>query len=80
MDDLNETYVTTTAAAAMLSMHPDSMIYLLRRGTLPAVKIAYRWLILRSAVEELADTYVPRRGRPRVKRKYTKRSAKWLNK
>ncbi len=77
MDDLNETYVTTTEAAAMLSMHPDSMTYLLRRGTLPAVKIAYRWLIPRAAVEELAKTYVPKRGHPRVKRKYTKRSPKW---
>jgi len=46
---------------------------LARKGKIPAVKISNRWLIPRAAVEEVAKTYVPRRGRPRRKRKYTRR-------
>jgi hypothetical protein len=44
---------------------------------LAAVKVANRWLIPRDVLEEFAKTYVPKRGRPRTKRKYTKRSSKW---
>ena len=45
--------------------------------SLAAVKIANRWLISRATLEEFAKTYVPKRGRPRTKRKYTKRSPIW---
>ena len=49
-----------------------------QQGRIPAIKIANRWLIPRETVEEMARVYVPKVGRPRVKRKYTKRSPKWF--
>ena len=50
---------------------------LLEISQLLAEKIANRWLISRRELEEFAKTYKPQRGRPRTKRKYTKRSPKW---
>jgi len=75
---LNDAYVSTGEAARVLSMHPLAVQRLIHGGRLPAEKIANRWLIPRKALEEFAKTYVPRRGRPRTKRKYTKRSPKWF--
>ena len=57
----------------MLGIHPMAIQKLLRDGKLPAEKIANRWLLMRTDVEEFAKTYVPKVGRPRQKRKYTKR-------
>jgi len=67
----------TGEAARILGIHPLAVQKLIYRGQLPAEKIAYRWLIPRAAVEEFAKTYTPKRGHPRVKRKYTKRSPRW---
>jgi len=75
---LNENYVSSGEAARVLGMHPFAVQRLILRGQLPGEKIANRWLIPREALEEFAKTYVPRRGRPRVKRQYTKRSPKWF--
>jgi excisionase family DNA binding protein len=80
MDDLRHVYLTTTEAAHILEINPKSAGFLARQGKLAAVKIANRWLIPRAAVEELAKTYVPKRGHPRKKRKYTKRSPRWFSK
>jgi len=44
---------------------------------LSAEKIANRWLISRDELMEFAKTYNSNRGRPRTKRKYTKRSPIW---
>ena len=79
MTSLNETYLSSGDAARILGIHPLAIQRLLRDGRLPGEKIANRWLIPRSALEQLAKTYVPRRGRPRTKRKYTKRSPKWFS-
>lgn len=76
---LNDTYIPSGEAAKLLGMHPLAIQRLVRRGQLPGEKIANRWLIPRKAVEELAKTYVPGRGHPKVKRKYTKRSPRWEN-
>ena len=65
MPDLNEIYVSSSEAARMLGMHPLAVHRLIYGGKLPAEKIASRWLIRRATVEELAKSYVPRRGRPR---------------
>ncbi|MCX5991074.1 MAG: helix-turn-helix domain-containing protein [Chloroflexi bacterium] len=73
MEELTRTYITTTEVANILRINPKSAGFLARKGKIPAVKIANRWLIPKAAVEELAKTYVPRRGRPRSKRKYTRR-------
>jgi hypothetical protein len=77
MASIKDSHVSSSEAAAILGLRPYGIQKLLRRGQLPGEKIANRWFIPRAAVEELAKTYVPRRGRPRRKRKYTRRSPKW---
>ena len=74
MQDLNEIYISTAEAAKILSIDPNSAGYLVRTGTIPGVKIANRWLVLREFVEEMAKTYHGQPGRPRTKRKYTRRN------
>ena len=73
MMDLIDTYVSSSDAAVVLGVHPMSMQKLFRDGTLTGVKIANRWIIRRADLEEFAKTYVPKVGRPRTKRKYTRR-------
>ncbi len=75
---LGQSYLTSGEAARLLGIHPLSIQKLIYSGQLPAEKIAYRWLIRREDLEELAKTYVPKVGRPRQKRKYTKRSPRWF--
>ena len=78
MQDLINSYIPTSEAARILSIDPKSAGHLVRIGTIPGVKIANRWLVSRALVEEMAKTYIAQRGRPRTKRKYTKRSPVWL--
>ena len=54
-------------AARILGMNPKAAGFLSRREKISAIKIANRWLIPKAFVEELAKTYVPRRGRPKRK-------------
>ena len=77
MTTLNESVISSSEAASFLGIHPLSIQKLIYSGALPAEKIANRWLIPRDALSEFAKVYNPSRGRPRVKRKYTKRSAIW---
>ena len=77
MQDLKETYLTSPEAARILGVTYVGVAQLARQGKIPAVKIANRWLIPRAFVEEFAKTYEGRRGRPRTKRRYTKRSEVW---
>ena len=78
MQDIQQEYVTSPEAARILGIKPFSIHALIRDGRIPAVKLANRWLIPRRQLEEFAKIYVPKQGRPRQKRKYTKRSPKWL--
>jgi len=64
MLELKETFVSSSEAAAILGLRPFGIQKLIKRGKIPAVKIANRWLIPRAFVEEFAKTYVPRRGNP----------------
>ena len=75
--DLSSTVVSSSEAAAALGIHPFSIQKLIYSGALSAEKIANRWLISRDELMEFAKTYNPSRGRPRTKRKYTKRSSIW---
>ena len=70
-------YTTSSEAAQILGAKPVTVSQLCQRGQLPAEKFANRWLIDRRELEEFAKTYTPQRGRPRTKRKYTKRSPIW---
>ena len=77
MLDIQQEFVSSADAARILGIKQMSIHALIRDERLPAVKVAYRWLISRSFVEELAKTYHSGPGRPRTKRKYTKRSSSW---
>ena len=73
-------FVSSTEAAKILKASRFAVASLVSRGRLRGFQIARRWVLSRADVEELAKTYVPRVGRPRQKRKYTKRSARWFKK
>ena len=75
--DLSKTVVSSSDAAHVLGIHPLSIQKLIYSGALSAEKIANRWLIQKDELTEFAKTYNPSRGRPRTKRKYTKRSPIW---
>ena len=71
---LTQSVVSSSEAAYFLGIHPLSIQKLIYSGSLSAENIANRWLIQRDELAEFAKTYNPNRGRPRTKRKYTKRS------
>ncbi len=73
MTTFTTSFLASSEAAEMLGIHHMAIQRLLRDGKLPAEKIANRWLLRRTDVEEFAKTYVPKIGRPRQKRVYTKR-------
>ena len=73
MTGLTGAYISSADAARVLGVHPMAMQALCRSGRLPAEKIANRWLIRQDDLEMFAKTYVPNVGRPRQKRKYTRR-------
>ena len=75
--NLSTTVISSAEAASILGIHPLSIQKLIYSGALSAEKIANRWLIPRDELTEFAKTYNPKRGRPRTKRKYTKRSPIW---
>ena len=71
-------YVSSAEAARLLGASHVTVSQLCQRGTLPAIKLANRWLIPKDTLQEFARTYTPKVGRPRTKRKYTKRSPIWF--
>ena len=75
MENLKEKYMSSAEAAKILGIEAPSVNRLARQGVIPAVKIAGGWLISRSFIAEMAKTYEGRRGRPRRKRKYTRRGS-----
>ena len=75
--NLTNTVVSSAEAAKILGIHPLSIQKVIYSGALSAEKIANRWLIQKDELTEFAKTYNPSRGRPRTKRKYTKRSPIW---
>ena len=75
--NLSDTVISSSEAAKVLGIHPLSIQKLIYSGAIAAEKIANRWLIPRDELTEFAKTYNPYRGRPRTKRKYTKRSPIW---
>ena len=79
MLDIQREFVSSAEAAQILGIKQMSIHALIRDGRLPAVRVAYRWLIRRDQLEKFAESYVPKQGRPRQKRQYTKRSPRWFN-
>jgi excisionase family DNA binding protein len=74
MLQIQQDYLSSAEAAQVLGIKQMSIHALIRDGRLPAVKVAYRWLIPREQLEEFARSYEPRQGRPPQKRKYTRRN------
>ena len=68
--DMNADYVSSPQAAKILRITYVGVAQLARQGKIPAVKIANRWLIPRAFLEEFAQTYEGRRGRPRKKAQF----------
>lgn len=73
MKTIENEYMTSADMARVLHIRQDTVSRLAREGKIPAEKIAKTWLIPRSFVTEMAKNYEGRRGRPRIKRKYTRR-------
>jgi excisionase family DNA binding protein len=65
---VNSDYISSPQAAKKLRITHVGVAQLARQGKIPAVKIANRWLIPRTFVEEFARTYEGKRGRPRKKK------------
>jgi excisionase family DNA binding protein len=65
--DVNATYMSSPQTAKVLRITYVGVAQLARQGKIPAVKIANRWLIPKAFVEEFAQTYEGKRGRPRKK-------------
>ena len=77
LEEDQQPFVTSSEAATILGAKQVTVSQLCQHGKIAALKIANRWLIPRAAFEEFAKDYRPKRGRPRTKRKYTKRSPIW---
>ena len=65
--------ISSSEAAAILGITQSAVSRLVREGKIPGVKIGRVYLIPRIGVHEYAKTHEPRRGRPRTKRRYTRR-------
>ena len=71
-------FMSSAEAARKLGITPEAASRLVKQGKLPGVKIGQSYVIPRESVDSFSIGYVPARGRPRAKRKYTKRSPKWF--
>ena len=70
-------YITSKEAAEILGITHLGASRLVAPGQNSwSKKLAGFYVIPRTAVLEYGKGYVPRRGRPRIKRKYTKKSRK----
>ena len=74
MRSLTEDYMTSAEVAKALGIRQDTVARLAREGTIRAEKVAKTWLIPRSYVQDMAKGDEGKRGRPRTKRKYTRRA------
>lgn len=67
-------HLSTSEVAVALGITAQAASRLVRHGKLPGVKIGGVYMVPRDAMKEFARGYVPRKGRPRKKRKYTRKS------
>ena len=70
--------MSSSDAARELGITPEAASRLVRQGRLLGVKIGRSYVIPRESVDSFSIGYIPARGRPKTKRKYTKRSPKWF--
>jgi len=55
--------ISASEAAIKLGVHHKTVSRLMRKGKLKSIKIANRWLIEESVVEEFAENYMGKKGR-----------------
>ena len=58
--------ITSHEAAERLGVHPKTVSRLSRLGKLTGVKIANRWLINKTTLENFSQTYIGKEGKPKV--------------
>lgn len=58
-----DNYATTNQAAERLGIHRNSVIRLIRKGRLPAVKFLGQWAIDKNTLEQFASGYIGEVGR-----------------
>jgi len=73
-------YYNVVEAAEVLGIHPGTVKRLCREGRLEAEKVHNAWLIHSDVLNDFAEKYVGRRGRPqssniKIHKKLTKRLA-----
>ena len=56
--------ITTSDAASMLQLHPETIKRFCRLGKLKADKLNNGWLIPKEEIDAFASTYKETRGRP----------------
>ena len=56
--------ITTSDAASMLQLHPETIKRFCRLGKLKADKVNNGWLISKEEIDAFASTYKETRGRP----------------
>jgi excisionase family DNA binding protein len=78
LSQVQATLMSSNEAARKLGITPEAASRLVKQGKLPGVKIGRSYVIPRESVDSFSIGYVPARGRPKAKRKYTKRSPKWF--
>ena len=59
-----DAFLTTSEAASLLRLHPDTVVGFCRSGKLKAHKVNNDWLIRKEAIDIFAATYKEARGRP----------------
>ena len=67
-------FISTSEASQILGISHLATSRLVRQGKIQGVKIGRSYMVPRASVQELAKTYVPCKGRPRMKRRY---APKW---
>jgi excisionase family DNA binding protein len=58
-------FAPASEASKRLEITHKSLQRLIRQGKLPAIKIANRWLIDKTALEKFSQTYIGKKGKPK---------------
>ena len=61
-------FITTSDAASLLDLHPETIKRFCRQGRLNGHKINNGWIIPRDEIDRFAETYQETRGRPKTLR------------
>lgn len=77
MKGLRDAYISSAEAARILGIHPKAIHKLIKRGELPAEKVAGRWLIPKAFIIDFSKHYRPRTGRPPAAREGARKEGEY---